>query len=181
MKKFTFIISALTLLFCVSSCSHRLVDFTIISTKNVPIGNSMEGLNKAPTRVKGVDKKHWVLFFPLGFPSMKEAIDKAIEKYPGAIALCDGVLKQNSWHIFLYGQNSYIVEGTPLYLSDVKASGFDVEEVRGTLSITHEVKNGETLHSIAQEYGVTISDLIRWNKLNSAKIYPTQEIRVLIK
>lgn len=64
------------------------------------------------------------MWIPLGFPNMKEAIDKAIEKYPGAIGLVDGVVKSKGWTAILYGQNSYVVEGTPLYEADAEKWGF---------------------------------------------------------
>lgn len=97
-----------------SSCTHRLTDFTVISTKNVPIANSATKFKKGDTRVKGVDVGHSVLFIP-GTPNMKEAIDRAIQSVPGAVGLVDGVIKQSAWTCFLYGQNKYIVEGTPLF------------------------------------------------------------------
>ena len=99
-----------------SSCSRRIIDFTIISSKNVPITNQGGNFQKATKRVKGVDSKWSVLFIP-GIPDMKEAIDNAIEQYPGAIALTDGVIYNKSWSCYLFGQNKYIVEGTPLFIN----------------------------------------------------------------
>lgn len=52
------------------SCSHRLVDFTLISTKNVPMDQTLD-LAKADKRVKGEDSKGIVLSVPLGMPNMK--------------------------------------------------------------------------------------------------------------
>lgn len=104
------------LLAMLSSCTHRLTDFTVISTKNYPI-ESLKAVKKAPNRVTGKDTKHIVLV-PLGSPNLKEAIDRAIEQYPGAVGLADGVVKTKAWTVFLYGQSSYIVEGTPLYIKE---------------------------------------------------------------
>ncbi|MDY4873391.1 MAG: hypothetical protein SO133_00765 [Alloprevotella sp.] len=112
MKKNNLWLLAVVLL--MSSCTQRLIDFTIISSKNVPITDKGTEFQKATSRVKGVDSKWSVLFVP-GIPNMKEAIDRAIEQYPGAVALTDGVVYQKSWTCFLLGQNKYIVEGTPLY------------------------------------------------------------------
>lgn len=112
MKKNILWLLAVVLL--MSSCTQRLIDFTIISSKNVPITDKGTEFQKATSRVKGVDSKWSVLFVP-GVPNMKEAIDRAIEQYPGAVALTDGVVYQKSWTCFLVGQNKYIVEGTPLY------------------------------------------------------------------
>ncbi len=97
-----------------NSCSRRLVDFTIISTKNVDLtrGASFE---RGKSRIDGEDKIHIILFIPTGTPSIKEAIDNAIESIPGCVALLDGVVYAKSWWIpYIYGQSKYLVEGTPL-------------------------------------------------------------------
>lgn len=105
------------LLALLSSCTQRLTDFTVISTKNYPVENPI-CVKKAPNRVKGKDSKPMILAIPIGSPNLKDAIDNAIEQYPGAVGLADGVVKTNFWWAILYGQNSYIVEGTPLYISE---------------------------------------------------------------
>ena len=96
-----------------SGCSTRLIDFTIISSKNVDLSNASE-FTRGTERMEGKDKAHMVLFIPFGVPSMKEAVDRAIETVPGAVALVDGVVVYKWWTAGLYGQSSYIVEGTPL-------------------------------------------------------------------
>jgi len=96
-----------------TSCSYRVVDFTIISTKNVDLSKAST-FTRGKQRNEGKDVAHMVLYFPIGQPSMKEAIDRALEKTPGAIALLDGVVYSKSWWAILYGQNILIVEGTPL-------------------------------------------------------------------
>ena len=121
MKKNILWLLAVVLL--MSSCTQRLIDFTIISSKNVPITDKGTEFQKATSRVKGVDSKWSVLFVP-GVPNMKEAIDRAIEQYPGAVALTDGVVYQKSWTCFLVGQNKYIVEGTPLYPEQHDANAY---------------------------------------------------------
>lgn len=42
--------------------------------------------------------------------------------------------------------------------------------------ISHRVRRGETLSSIAKRYGVHVDDLINWNKLRSSAIYVNQLI-----
>ena len=90
-----FIAVVAIMLLATESCTNRLTDFTIISTKNVPIGTQPTDLVKGDKRVKGVDKTHIILCIPIGSPNLKEAIDKAIEQCPGAIALADGVVKSS--------------------------------------------------------------------------------------
>lgn len=115
MKRISFLAGTLLLLVGMSSCSYKLTEFTVISTRDVPLGKKVASLQKANQRVKGVYRAHTILFLPIGIPNMKEAIDKAIDKYPGAIGLVDGVIKSKGWSILVYGQSSYVVEGTPLF------------------------------------------------------------------
>lgn len=110
MKKVFFGLSLITLL---ASCSYRVVDFTIISTKNVDLSKAGT-FKRGKSRVEGRDMAHLVIYFPLGRPSMKEAIDKAIETTPGAVALVDGVVYSKGWWAILYGQDVLVIEGIPL-------------------------------------------------------------------
>ena len=95
------------------SCTQRLVDFTIISTKNIDLTKAST-FQRGKTRVQGKDVAHMIIYVPIGTPNMKQAIDKALQSTSGAIALVDGVVFYKSWWAILYGQNIYIVEGTPL-------------------------------------------------------------------
>lgn len=110
MKKVLFGIGLVTFL---ASCSYRVVDFTIISTKNVDLSKAGT-FTRGKTRVEGKDVAHMIINFPLGRPSMKEAIDKAIETTPGAVALVDGVVYSKGWWAVLYGQDILVIEGIPL-------------------------------------------------------------------
>lgn len=106
-------ILALTVLI-VSSCSQRVLDFTLISSKNVDFSKAatfMRGKN----RVEGKDMVHLIIIIPFGTANIKEALDRTIESTPGCVALLDGVIYTKFWWIpYIYGQQSAIVEGTPL-------------------------------------------------------------------
>ena len=192
----------LCLFFALSGCSRRLVDFTVISSKNVPITEKGTEFKKATTRVKGVDSKLSILFFP-GIPDMKEAIDDAIEKYPGAVALTDGVVYNKSWSCFFFGKNTYVVEGTPLYPE--LGNGGDHYDQRpnptpqstvvsqpvvtpqpsspsvNVMRVTHTVEDSETLISIASAYKISVLDIMKWNNLSSNKVYKGMKLIVFIK
>ncbi|MCD8386963.1 MAG: LysM peptidoglycan-binding domain-containing protein [Bacteroidales bacterium] len=201
---------ALLLLIGGSSCTHRLTDFTIISTRNVPLGAHAATIQKADVRVKGKDTAHMILFLPLGTPNMKEAIDKAMDKYPGAIGLADGVVKSKFWSCFFYGQSSYIVEGTPLYEGDIDhnslqnhgqnqpmqqntyqtpaqlpaSNQYSPQQSQSdnfTMLFFHEVKKGDTLGSVADTYGVSVKDIILWNQLSSQELVPGSKLRILVR
>jgi hypothetical protein len=113
MKKLTktlFILAGLTL----TSCTQRLVDFTIISTKNVDLSRA-NSFRRAAGRTTGEDAKQIIIIFPLGTPSAKEAVDRAIESVPGGVALVDGVLSNSFFYIpYIIGESKYVVEGTVL-------------------------------------------------------------------
>jgi len=111
MKK---ILSLLSVVLIMSACSQRVVDFTIISTKNIDFSDKAD-FKRSKSRVTGIDKKHFIIIIPVGVPDMKTAIDVAIESTPNCIALVDGVVYYKYWYIpLIYGQMKYVVEGTPL-------------------------------------------------------------------
>lgn len=173
-----------------ASCSQRLVDFTVISTKNVPLTDEAPNLQKANSRVKGTDAKLTILFVPLGIPNMKDAIDKAIEKYPGAVALTDGVVYSKGWTALIVGQSKYVVEGTPLYpASTTHASSTNYQPAPASqqpadaeaMRIVHVVKRGETLSSIAPLYSVSVPQILKWNRLTSADVTEGSQLVIYIK
>lgn len=184
-----------------SSCSQRLVDFTVISSKNVPITEEGIDFKKATSRVKGKDSKWSILFIP-GMPSMKEAIDRAIEQYPGAVALTDGVVYSKSWSCFLFGQNKFVVEGTPLYPEQGITTVSNIPYTQNSynknsnvtpqptvlsqqsinvMRVTHTVQDDETLTSIAAAYKVSVPEIMKWNELSSNTVRRGMKLIVFIK
>lgn len=89
-----------------TGCAQRVADFTLASTKNVNLnsGNFVKG-----KRVQGEDSKI-IIFVPLGTPSVKEAVDVAIEKEPCAVALTN-VTADSEFFAFIFGYMKYKVEG----------------------------------------------------------------------
>lgn len=101
-------------IFLFSSCTQRILDFTLISSKNVDMTRSADFI-RGKSRVLGRDMVHIVIFIPSGTVSIKEALDKAIESIPGCVALLDGVIYSKFWWIpYLYGESAVIVKGLPL-------------------------------------------------------------------
>ena len=110
MKKTILPILAVGMLF-LTSCTYRLIDFTVISSKNVTL--RVPDNAKGP-RTEGKDSK-WCF----GIPNVKAAVDKAIEHSgPGYDALIDGVLTYK----YFYIGGAYIITGTPIKTSKLKAS-----------------------------------------------------------
>jgi hypothetical protein len=109
MKKITMLAVVCSALF-ISSCNQRLIDFTVISSKNVTLRLDEDA--KGP-RTTGKEMKF------CGTPMLKAAVDKAIENAgPGYDALIDGVVYQRN-EFFRAG---WVVEGTPIKTSQLKSS-----------------------------------------------------------
>lgn len=97
-----------------TGCSVRLVDFTIISTKNIDLAKGAS-FKRGQLRVTGQDSVCIIIIIPTGVPNIKTAIDRAIQSVPGAVALLDGVVTSKMWYIpYIFGKSTYVVEGTPL-------------------------------------------------------------------
>jgi len=158
MKKIT-ILSILALM--LSSCSQRVMDFTIISSKNIDL-KQLANCVKTNNRIEGKDTKHIIVIIPTGKPDAKEAIDRAIESVPGAVAILDGVLTYK-WFIipYIYGQFAYVVEGTPLINPNYNT--IDNIELKD-FSITLLNKDGginKTIVMSESEYTNTKSEILK--------------------
>ncbi|MBL7917677.1 MAG: hypothetical protein JNM96_04720 [Bacteroidia bacterium] len=93
-----------------TSCNQRLIDFTVISSKNVTL--------RLPDDAKGPRSTGKEMKFCTQ-PMLKSAVDKAIENAgPGYDALIDGVVYSRN-EFFRMG---WVVEGTPIKTSKLKAS-----------------------------------------------------------
>ncbi len=113
MKK---LLLSLMIVSALPGCVHRVGDFTVASTKNVNLKNEAHRVDES-LRLVGKDTIHIISFIPTGmYPDMKEAMDNAIEKSPGAVALSNVTVKRVQWYIpLVYGQDSYEIEGNPVY------------------------------------------------------------------
>ena len=106
------LLMAMAAVMLLSGCVTRITDFTLLSTKNIDLTKAST-FKRSTSRVTGEDTISIIIFIPTGVPHVKEAVDKALEGVPGAVALVDGVVKSSGWW-FIFGQSSIIVEGTPL-------------------------------------------------------------------
>lgn len=142
-----------------SGCSTRLVDFTIISTKNVAMRFEEGGMGP---RVEGKDEVWSILGIPLGVPNLEEAIDDAIEKSgPQYDALTDGVVYSYFYWFLLTSVNGFKVEGTPIssaeIISGLGEGGTDVDLAAANI-LYHSslgISNEETIRAI----GITPVDV----------------------
>ena len=99
-----------------ASCSSRLGDFTMISTRNIDL-NRVEGHRVDNTkRIEGEDVGSIIVCIPTRSPNMKEAIDDAIRKGgPNCVGLSDVVIDSYFWVIpYIYGKTGVTVKGYPI-------------------------------------------------------------------
>lgn len=113
MKSRTIVLGIVVLALVVSGCSQRMIDFSIISSKNVSIATAARG-----SATEGEDWAHWFLIIPVTgtmIPSLEEAVDRAIEAAgPEYDALMDGVVyMKHYWALIVFG-HGYRVRGIPV-------------------------------------------------------------------
>lgn len=87
-KSLVCIFFMVTLAICLTSCSYRLGDFTIISTKNY----NMALKYKEVGRYDGMDLVFVLFGIPFGKPNIENAVDEAIQKGNG-VYLANAVLE----------------------------------------------------------------------------------------
>ena len=106
------------MLIFLSSCTTHLTDLSIISNKNINLEKI--DIDRAPQRklVEGEDSKFILLFFPLGQPKIKEAVNDALQKGNGDL-IVDASLYLKSWW-FIIGQTTIQIKGTVVDTRGVK-------------------------------------------------------------
>ena len=111
MKKFRIsLFAALTVTLLLSSCSQRLVDFTVISSKNT----NLDFDKSKGKRTEG--KSMQVLLIGV---NIKDAMDNALQNAgPNYDMLIDGVVRSQTYPFY----GGYIVEGTAVSSRDLRAS-----------------------------------------------------------
>ncbi|MDR1256244.1 MAG: hypothetical protein LBJ86_00675 [Spirochaetaceae bacterium] len=155
MKKtnfFMFGMLALALAFgiTVTSCTTRLGAFTVISTKSIDWSRAAE-FTRSNQHVEGSDVRHIIIVFPTKYNiTIEDAVDNALEKVPGAIALVDAVLRRKTLDLIIYGQNSFVVEGTALI--DPKLASADGEATNYLVFHTEDGKEFKKTAVSKDEY-----------------------------
>lgn len=98
-----------------TSCVSRLGSFTVLSTKNIDWSRAAE-YKRDNRKVDGENARHIIIFIPTkGNITIEDAVDQALEKVPGAVALVDVVLRSKFFYIpYIYGKQAFIVEGSVL-------------------------------------------------------------------
>ena len=119
--KYAILKLTLTVFLCLSvtGCTIRMIDFTVISSKNMQL--RIDPQTKGP-RTEGVDTAWSILFF-IKRPELKEAVDRAIESAGSEYdALVDGVVYHQVVWFLLGSKTAYKVQGTPINTSLLQAT-----------------------------------------------------------
>ncbi|OCL84083.1 MULTISPECIES: hypothetical protein [Arcobacteraceae] len=155
LKTFKVLFLSLITITFITGCTQRVTDFTVISTKNVDLNS--KSLKRASERVRGEDPAYMIIIFPTGTTHLKQAIDNAIEKVPGAVALADGVVSFTSFYIpLIFGKTTYVVEGTPLIDQNL-VSSLPSNYIISTYN--NELKDFETKYVSKEEFELYKSKL----------------------
>lgn len=99
-----------------NSCANRLLDVTVLSTKNIDLNNLSGYTSNTNQRVTGSSTTPIISVAPLGYPSAKEAADRAVERNGSqCVGLANATFTAKYWWIpFIYGQITLEVEGDPI-------------------------------------------------------------------
>ncbi len=139
-------VSALAFTVLLTGCTRRIIDYTIISSKNVRL-DLPDGATGP--RTEGQDGVIVILAIPFGVPNIKEATDRAIENAGSQYdALIDGVLS-SCYCAFIFGKSYVKVEGTPIntkMLASLPAGALDGRPILYHSSL--EISNDEAIAAI---------------------------------
>jgi len=162
-KKVTLFSLVAIVLLSLGSCTNRILDFTLVSTKNVDMSKA-SSFERGRNRVTGTDFAHIIIFIPTGSISIKEAVDQAIESTPGCVALLDGVIYTKFFYIpYIYGKSTAIIEGTPLIDRSIAESGSQIAPYKIIeLDKDGKVKKVENISS--EEYLASKSKIVKESK-----------------
>jgi len=151
-KKFWLGILALALVFGFSAtgCGTRLGAFTVISTKNIDWSRASQ-FTRSHQRVEGKDTYHIIIFIPTKSIKIEDAVDNALQKIPGSVALVDAVLRSKSFYIpYIYGNGGYYIEGT--ILIDPKFALVDADSTNYLVFYTEDGKDFKKITVSEAEY-----------------------------
>lgn len=97
-----------------TGCSQNLFNFTLVSTKSIEL-DKLSSLKKSTEKAIGEDKASLIIFIPTRMIKIDQAITNTIDAIPGCVALMDGVVYSKFWWIpYLYGEQKFVIEATPL-------------------------------------------------------------------
>jgi hypothetical protein len=119
------LVSVLAMSIVFAGCATKIMDLTVASTKNVDLSRMGE-FQRSGQEIKGTSTRlSSILFFTvnLGKIDMEVAMDNALKKIPGAVALVDFTLNHKNLNFLLFGLEQYVVTGIALVDPNIVSSG----------------------------------------------------------
>ncbi|MDY4842150.1 MAG: hypothetical protein SO314_07295 [Alphaproteobacteria bacterium] len=92
-----------------SSCTTHITDLSMISNKNINLNRVNIDTLSQKKNVEGEDSKFVFLFIPFGQPTLKGALNDALEKGQGDL-MVDASVYVTSWW-FLIGETGIKIKG----------------------------------------------------------------------
>lgn len=160
------LIILVTLSITLASCTQNLMNFTIVSTKNIDL-EQLSSLERTSEKTIGEHKAAIIIIIPTKTIRIDQAITNTIDGIPGCVALLDGVVHSHFWYIpYIYGETKYVVEATPL----IDPSLVETSKVFPTYGKVYLDKKGKfkSMESISEEeYGREKSKIMRKGKMTN--------------
>ena len=91
------IFSILAIVLCMGGCTTHMTDLSMISNKNINLDRA--DIDKLPQKkhIEGEDRKFIFLFIPFGQPTLKEALNDALQKGGGDLMVNASVYHTGWW------------------------------------------------------------------------------------
>jgi hypothetical protein len=153
-KKIRLGISAMVLVFItvLNGCATQIGQFTMATTKNVDLSRLGE-FSRTTREIKAQDSSIFILGFQVKTAKMNAALDKALSKIPGAVAMVDVRISTKSTPLLIVRLESFIVSGTALVDPKiVSAETSERNEHPQLVKFTEEGKIIETVALTNEEY-----------------------------
>lgn len=104
---------------------------------------------------------------------------------PGDVRPCSLVLPSMQVYSYIMSEDSILSHNYELYAHRATvepmmspAEDPDMEYITKLVVKTHKVRRGETLSSIAQKYGVTVSEIKKWNKMKKNTVARGRKLKI---
>jgi len=151
-----------------ASCSQNVLNFTIVSTKNIEL-EKLSTFEKSSKKTMGEDMSGIIIIIPTKTIRIDQAITNTIDGIPGCVALVDGVVHSKFWWIpYIYGEQRYVVEATPL----IDPSLAETDQVLPKYGIAHLDKKGnlKSIEAVSeQEYNRKKRKIVKHTKMTTLR------------
>ncbi|OHB79564.1 MAG: hypothetical protein A2Z25_01755 [Planctomycetes bacterium RBG_16_55_9] len=105
----------LAFLIFAQGCKSHMGDFTLITTKNINLTSFSSHGEESGERVSGEDAQFFFFSIPVGFCSIKEAVDDALDKKNSYMLIDATIYYERFWiPLCWWGHEKFEVTGVPI-------------------------------------------------------------------